>query len=105
MSIVDSLRNSIETEITICKHLYTKFDANDAAWRPRENMRSVLHLLQYLCYIGTAVTEHFVDPIDDAEAARAKYRAHSKWSGEAVTFENFPEMIEQEKQEIFRMLA
>ena len=29
----------------------------------------------------------FVDPIDDAEAARAKYRAHSKWSGEAVTFD------------------
>lgn len=105
MPIIDSLRKSIEHEISICTHLHSKIDAKDADWRPRENMRSVTELLQYLCYIGTALTEHFVEPNPDADVARTQYRTHSKASTETVTFQNFPQMIEQEKKQIMAALA
>ena len=100
MSITKSLLKSYLHELNNAQHLYTKLDAKNADWRPRENMRTTLELMQYLCFIGKAMTAHFVNPVEDREAARQQYRDLSKWSGHAVTFENFPEMIELEKDEI-----
>lgn len=105
MTIKDSLQNSILHELTVCQHLYTKFDAKNADWRPRENMRSTLELMQYLCYIGKTMVDHFVNPLSDQALAVDNYRAKAKWSTEAVTFENFPELIEREKEEIRKTLS
>jgi hypothetical protein len=105
MSIKESLLNSCLHDLTICQHIHTKFEPKNANWRPRENMRSTLELMQYLSYIGKALTRHFVNPPEDRAQARDGYIAASKWSGEAVTFANFTEMIEREKEEIRQLLS
>ncbi len=105
MTIKNSLQNSLLHELTVCQHLYTKFDAKNADWRPRENMRSTVELMQYLCYIGKTMTGHFVNPSEDRALAVDNYRAKAKWSTENVTFANFAEMIEREKEGIRETLA
>jgi hypothetical protein len=105
MTTTEIIQKEILKDLTICQHLHTKLDPKNAEWKPAEGMRPTIHLLQYLCYIGRAMTRHFVDPDQDRKAAQAKYRELSKWSGEAVTFENFPQMIEQEKQELIALLS
>jgi hypothetical protein len=103
--IKDSLLKSCVQDLSICQHLYTKFDASQADWRPQANMRSTLELMRYITYIGGTMTKHFVNPADDREEARGKYRANAKRSEEQVTFENFPEHIEREKAEIREVLS
>jgi hypothetical protein len=98
--IKESLLKSSLHELSVCQHLATKFDATQADWRPRENMRSTLELMQYLTYIGGTMTKHFIDPPVDHEEARLKYRANAKLSADSMTFENFSEWIEREKNEI-----
>ncbi len=98
--IKESLLKSSLNELSICQHLATKFDASQADWRPRENMRSTLELMQYLTYISGTMTKHFINPPVDHEEARQKYRANAKLSADSMTFENFSEWIEREKKEI-----
>jgi hypothetical protein len=100
MSIKESLLKSYIHDLSISQHLATKFEPENADWRPRENMRSTLELMQYITYIGQAMARHFVNPPVDHEAARNAYREASKASGVNVTFANFSEAIEQEKDEI-----
>ncbi len=69
-TIKDSLLKSSLNELSICQHLATKVDASQADWRPRENMRSNIELMQYLCYIGGTMTSHFINPPVDHEEAR-----------------------------------
>ena len=98
--IKESLLKSSLHELSICQHLGTKFDASQADWRPRENMRSTVELMQYLTYIGGTMTKHFINSPVDHEEARLKYRANAKLSADSMTFENFSEWIEREKNEI-----
>src|SRR5665213_985101 len=98
--IKDSLLKSCIQDLSNCQHLLTKFDASQADWRPRENMRTTTELMQYLAFIGGTMTQHFINPPTDHEAARTTYRANSKDSKETVTFENFHEAIEREKNAI-----
>jgi hypothetical protein len=105
MSIIQSIQNSILLDLSNCQHLYTKLDPKKADWKPAENMRTTLELMQYLCFIGTAFSQHFANAPEDRDAARNNYRELSKWSREAVTFENFLEMIEKEKKDIQAALA
>lgn len=44
------LLQSINQEIDICKHLFSKIPADQFNYRPAENMRSTLELLQYLTF-------------------------------------------------------
>jgi uncharacterized damage-inducible protein DinB len=46
----DQLLKSIKQESDICKHLFTKIPADQFDYRPAENMRSILELLQYLTF-------------------------------------------------------
>jgi hypothetical protein len=46
------LLNNIEKEIKICRRLYTKIPAGQFNYRPKEGVRSILELLQYLSIIG-----------------------------------------------------
>jgi hypothetical protein len=100
MAIKDSLLKSSLHELSICQHLATKFDASQADWRPRENMRSTVELMQYLCYIGGTMTAHFINPPVDHEEARTNYRTNSKLTADNVTFANFSEWIGREKDTI-----
>lgn len=97
--ITDSLLQSCTHELTICQHLYTKLDPALQDWRPRENMRSTLELLQYLTHIGGTMTQHFVDPLVDHDQARERYIASANRS-KTVTFAEFPEVMEREKAAI-----
>ena len=47
------LLNSIIKEMHICKRLYTKIPADKMDFRPKEGMRSIAELLQYLSGCGT----------------------------------------------------
>jgi hypothetical protein len=47
------LLSSIEKEINVCKRLYTKVPKDQMQFRPKEGMRSMLELLQYLAMIGS----------------------------------------------------
>ena len=98
--IKDSLLKSSLHELNICQHLATKFDASQADWRPRENMRSTVELMQYLAYIGGTMTTHFINPPVDHEEGRTNYRNNSKRSTETVNFENFSDALEREKDAI-----
>lgn len=46
----DQLFKSIKQESDICKHLFTKIPPEQFDYRPAENMRSTLELLQYLSF-------------------------------------------------------
>ena len=105
MNFTDSLRKNFHHELTTCQHLYAKFSAESAEWKPQDNMRNTVQLMQYLTYIGKAMVRQYVTTPADPEAARNAYRADAKWATENVTFENFSDMIELEKKEISDMLA
>ena len=49
------LLENIEQEIKICKRLYTKIPPDKIDYRPKEGVRSILELLQYLSFIGAAL--------------------------------------------------
>jgi hypothetical protein len=98
--IKESLLKSIIQDLSNCQHLQTKFTASAADWRPQPNMRSTLELMQYLTYIGGTMTKHFVNPSENRDEARDKYRANAKNASANVTFENFSEHIDREKNDI-----
>jgi hypothetical protein len=100
MAITTSILKSYIQDLNNCQHLHAKFDAKSADWRPQANMRTTLELMQYLTYIGKTTARHFINPSEDHEEARTSYRADAKQAADSVTFENFPEMIEREKEEI-----
>jgi hypothetical protein len=88
MSITESILTACLQDLSICQHLYTKLDPEKAHWRPRENMRSTLELFQYIASIY-----YVTNPID-----RKKYPEAS-----SITFEEFPNLIEERKNELQRM--
>ncbi|MFI5201018.1 MAG: hypothetical protein ACHQNE_01350 [Candidatus Kapaibacterium sp.] len=98
--IKDSILKSCIQDLSNCQHLATKFDPSNADWRPRENMRSTVELMQYLAFIGGTMVTHFINPPVDHEEARNTYRANSSGAKETVNFENFNEAIEREKDAI-----
>ena len=56
----EHLLNSIETEINICKRLYTKIPPGKMDFRAKEGLRSILELLQYLGIVGSALPYYWV---------------------------------------------
>jgi len=60
------LLNNIEKEINICRRLYTKIPPNQMNFRPKEGVRSILELLQYLGFIGSAMPDYWLkkDAVD-----------------------------------------
>lgn len=102
--IKDSLLQTCIQELTICQHLYSKLDPAMQDWRPRENMRSTLELLQYLTHIGGTMTRHFANPLEDRDAARERYRESSTRS-KTVTFDEFPDVMEREKADLRSIFA
>jgi hypothetical protein len=56
----EHLLNNIEKEINICKRLYTKIPPDKMEFRPKEGLRSILELLQYLGIIGIVLPEYWL---------------------------------------------
>jgi hypothetical protein len=54
------LTDCIEKEIKICKRLYTKIPQDQMHFTPKEGMRTILELLQYLSMIGTATLDYWI---------------------------------------------
>jgi len=53
------LLNSIEKEINICRRLYTRIPSDQMNFRPKEGVRSILELLQYLGIIGSTMLSYW----------------------------------------------
>ncbi|HEY3875168.1 MAG TPA: DinB family protein [Candidatus Kapabacteria bacterium] len=102
--IIESLLKNCIQEYDNCQHLFTKLDPAQAEWRPQENMRSTLELLQYLTYIGGTMIRHFPNPPTDHEEARNRYRADSTAS-KTMSFSEFPTTIDREKKAITDILS
>ena len=54
------LLNNIEKEINICRRLYTKIPPDQMNYRPKEGVRSILELLQYLGVIGSTMPRYWL---------------------------------------------
>src|SRR5215207_2250519 len=55
------LANMIVNEMKICKRLYTKILEDKMGFRPKDDMRSIHELLQYLCIVGTALPSYWLN--------------------------------------------
>jgi hypothetical protein len=55
------LLNAIVKEMKICKRLYTKIPTDKMDFKSKEELRSIHELLQYLCIIGTAPLDYWVN--------------------------------------------
>lgn len=58
------LLNNIEKEINICRRLYTKIPPGQMNFRPKEGLRSILELLQYLGIVGSAMPAYWLKKDD-----------------------------------------
>lgn len=73
------LQNAIVNEMKICRRLYTRIPQDKMDFRPKDDMRSIQELLQYLCIIGTALPIYWQHESDsDFFAAFNKKAAASK---------------------------
>jgi hypothetical protein len=55
------LLNAIADEMKICRRLYTKIPKDKMDFRPKNDMRSIHELLQYLCIVGTALPDYWLN--------------------------------------------
>lgn len=55
------LLNAIVDEMKICRRLYTKIPPDKMEFRPKGDIRSIHELLQYLCIVGTALPDYWVN--------------------------------------------
>ena len=58
------LLNNIEKEINICRRLYTKIPPGQMNFRPKEGLRSILELLQYLGIIAIIMPAYWLKKDD-----------------------------------------
>lgn len=58
------LLNNIEKEINICRRLYTKIPPGQMDFRPKEGLRSISELLQYLGIIGKVMPGYWLKKDD-----------------------------------------
>lgn len=58
------LLNAIVKEMKICKRLYTKIPHDKMDFKTKEELRSIHELLQYLCIIGTAPLDYWINKSD-----------------------------------------
>lgn len=73
------LLKAILQEMKICRRLYTKIPPERMDFRPKDDMRSIHELLQYLCIVGTALPDYWLNESEsDFFASFEKKAAVSK---------------------------
>lgn len=77
------LLNSIVNEMKICRRLYTKIPPDKMSFRPKDDIRSIHELLQYLGIVGTALPIYWLKESEsdffasfDKKAAASKQMPH-----------------------------
>ena len=80
------LRNAIVDEMKICRRLYTKIPQDKMDFRPKDDMRSIRELLQYLCIVGTALPNYWLNESEsdffasfDKKSAASKQMPHEQF--------------------------
>ena len=58
------LLNNIQKEINICRRLSTKIPPGQMDFRPKEGVRSILEILQYLGFIGSIMLSYWLKKDD-----------------------------------------
>src|SRR5450432_4234039 len=87
------LLNNIEKEINICRRLYTKIPPDQIDFRPKEGVRSILELLQYLCIIGYAMPAYWLKKDDTGFQA---FFAAADATGKEIRFDDFLTHMDKE---------
>lgn len=96
MTIAQEILASIEKEIAICQHLFTKIPADQMEFRPSASMRSVTELLQYLSVIGASSTDTFINCSTYEEVmTRLRNRGVKE-----TDMSRFPELMELQKERL-----
>ena len=82
----DHLRNAIIDEMKICRRLYRKIPQDKMDFTPKTDMRSIHELLQYLCIVGTALPDYWLNEQGsdfftefNKKAAASKYMPHEQF--------------------------
>jgi hypothetical protein len=88
---------SVDKEIDIIKHLFTKVTLEQMDFKPTEGQRTKLELVQYLSHIGAAGTEMV---LTGETGGFAKFVEQ----GKKVSFENFAEAMDAQKATIHSMV-
>ena len=87
------LLNNIEKEINICRRLYTKIPPGQINYRPKEGVRSILELLQYLSVIGSTMPRYW---LKKDETDFSTFFGATTEAAKAMPYERFlPNMDEQ----------
>lgn len=80
------LLNSIVEEMKICRRLYTKIPKDKMGFRPKADMRSIHELLQYICIVGDALPDYWLNRSEtdffasfDKRAATSKKIPHEEF--------------------------
>ena len=80
------LLNSIVDEMKICRRLYTKIPPDKMDFRPKGDIRSIHELLQYICIVGTALPDYWLNGSEtdfyasfDKKAAASKLMPHEQF--------------------------
>ena len=89
---------AIDTEISIIKHLIQKIEATHLEYRPAENMRSTMELLQYLTFCGILPSKAAVEKNWDMAKSYMEKAA-------ALTFEEIVPALDEQSKEMHLLLA
>ncbi len=89
---------SIANEIRIIKHLATKIPVGTEGYKPSENQRSTIELLQYLSATGSSTMKVLLTEDTKAGASYTEYK-------EGVTVENFSEKMDVQEADMKEMFA
>lgn len=102
------LLNSIEKEIYICRRLYTMIPSDQMDFRPKEGIRSMLELLQYLGITGSLMMSYWLKANDmdfntfySARTVAAKLMPHEQFltvmdEQLAIIKDNFTQISEED---------
>jgi hypothetical protein len=87
------LFNCIDKEINICRRLYTKIPADKMNFRPKNGVRSILELLQYLSFIGSAMPDYW---LNNEAVDMSVYFGNCISQAKTLTPEQFPTIMNEQ---------
>ena len=93
----EQLLNSIQHDVNVCKHLYSKITPDRLNFRPTPGQRSLLELLQYLTVCGIAPISGLLTG-DWTEARQASEKSKEN------RFEDFCNAMDRQMAEIKKMV-
>ena len=97
----ETLQNSIIKELKLIKRLSTKVPVGKEDFRPKENVRSIIELLQYLSNCGTGMIQFWYGNETEPRPFLKKLREEAP----KVTLENAPDIFEGQIELINELFA